>query len=146
MSAKIFFCYTHEDEPLLNKLKTHLKSLQRLGLIRVWYDREISPGAEWEQEINKHLFTAQVVLLLVSPDFIASDYCYGTEMKRAIELHELGRTYVIPIILRPSYWQDTPLSKFQVLPSNGRPVTSWTGRDGRDRALLDVTMGIKAWF
>src|SRR5947209_947894 len=82
---EIFCCYAHEDEALLNKLKTHLKPLQRQGLIDVWQDRDISAGTQWEQEINKHLDEADIILLLVSPDFIASDYCYNIEMKRALE-------------------------------------------------------------
>jgi hypothetical protein len=78
---RICFCYAHEDENLLDRLKVHLKVLQRQMLIDTWYDREISAGAEWEQEIDKHLKAADILLLLVSPDFIASDYCYGKEMQ-----------------------------------------------------------------
>jgi len=82
LSVKIFFCYAHEDELLLNKLKTHLSSLQRQGLIDVLHGRNISAGAEWEHQIKEQLNTAQVILLLVSPDFMDSDYCYGIEMQR----------------------------------------------------------------
>src|SRR5438067_1082106 len=99
MPAKIFCCYSHEDELLLNKLKTHLRPLQRQGLIDVWHDRDISAGTEWEREIRENLNTAQITLLLVSPDFMDSDYAYGIEMKRAIELHERDKARVIPIIL-----------------------------------------------
>src|SRR3954452_17283866 len=88
MPVKIFFCYAHEDEPLLNKLELHLRPLQRQGLIDVWHDRDISAGTEWEREISEQLNTAQIILLLVSPDFMASDYCYSVEMKRALERHE----------------------------------------------------------
>ncbi len=88
MPVKIFFCYAHKDEALLKKLKAHLRPLQRQGLIDVWYDREISAGTEWEHEISQHLDEAQIILLLVSPDFMNSDYCYGTEMKRAMERHD----------------------------------------------------------
>ena len=91
---KIFCCYAHEDEALLNKLKAHLKPLQRQGLIDVWHDRDIGAGAEWEQEIKDQLNAAQIILLLVSPDFMDSDYCYGIEMQRAIERHELGEARV----------------------------------------------------
>src|SRR5947209_3702140 len=114
MAVKIFFCYAHEDENLLNKLKTHLKPLQRQGLIDVWYDRDISAGTEWEWEINEQLRNAQLILLLVSPDFMNSDYCYGSEMKRAMERHEAGDARIIPILLRPVYWQEAPFSKLQV--------------------------------
>lgn len=99
MPVKIFCCYAREDESLLDKLKKHLVPLKWQGLIDVWYDRRISAGLDWEQEINKHLNEAQIILLLVSPDFMGSDYCYGTEMKQALEQHERGEARVIPIIL-----------------------------------------------
>src|SRR5579864_3276268 len=111
MSVKIFCCYAHEDESLLSKLKSHLKALQRQGLIDLWYDHDISAGTEWEQEINDQINAAEIILLLISPDFIASDYCYGVEMKRALDRHERGEARVIPIILRPVYWQEAPFGK-----------------------------------
>src|SRR5579859_3839311 len=109
MPITIFSCYAREDEALLNKLKAHLRPLQRQGLIEVWYDRDIRAGAEWEPEIQKQLNAAQVVLLLVSPDFMDSDYCYSIEMKRALERRASGEAIVIPIILRPAYWHGEPL-------------------------------------
>jgi hypothetical protein len=117
----IFFCYAREDEELLKKLKVHLRPLQRQGLIDVWYDRDISAGSEWEQEILQHLNAAQIVLLLISPDFMDSDYCYGIEMQRALERHERGEAVVIPVILRPAYWHGKPLGKLQALPTDGKP-------------------------
>src|SRR5579859_5596146 len=90
MPITIFFCYAREDEALLKKLKTHLRPLQRQGLIDVWHDRDISAGTEWEPEIKLHMDAAQIILLLVSPDFMDSKYCYGIEMKRALERHESG--------------------------------------------------------
>jgi replicative DNA helicase len=144
MPVKIVFCYAHEDEPLLNKLKSHLSPLRRQGLIDVWYDREISAGTEWEQEISKHLNEAEVILLLVSPDFINSDYCYSVEMKRAMERHAKGEAHVIPIILRHVYWQGT-LGELQALPTDAKPVTSshW---HTLDEAFLDVIEGILKTF
>jgi TIR domain/WD domain, G-beta repeat len=141
MPINIFFCYAREDEELLNKLKTHLRPFQRQGIIDVWYDRDIGAGADWEQEIKQHLNAAQIVLLLVSPDFIDSDYCYSIEMKRALERHDKGKAKVIPIILRHAFWQVGPLSKLQALPKDGKPVTdpSWYNLD---RAFYDVTDGI----
>ena len=91
MAVKMFCCYAHEDEALLKKLKTHLRPLQRQGLVDVWYDRDISAGTDWEQQIKEQLNTAQIILLLVSPDFMDSDYCYGIEMQRAIEQHVRGK-------------------------------------------------------
>jgi hypothetical protein len=141
MPVKIFFCYAHEDEPLLNKLKAHLRPLQRQGLIDVWYDRDISAGTEWEREISEQLNSAQIILLLISPDFMDSDYCYSIEMKRALERYKRGKAHVIPIILRPVHWQIELLGKLQALPTDGIPVTdpSWHDWDG---AFFNVTEGI----
>src|SRR5260370_29071225 len=139
MSVSIFFCYAHEDEALLNKLKAHLRSLQRQGLIDVWHDRDISAGTEWEQEIKKHLNEANIILLLVSPDFMDSDYCYSIEMKRALERHQHGEARVIPILLRRVYWQGI-LGTLQALPTDAKPVRSWPDVD---EALFDVTEGIR---
>ncbi len=141
MPVKIFCCYAHEDEPLLKKLKTHLFPLQRAGLVDVWYDRDISAGTDWEQEIKERLNTAHIILLLVSPDFMASDYCYSIEMQRAIERHEQGEAQVIPIILRPVYWQDV-LGKLQALPTDALPVMS-SGWQYQDEAFFNVTEGIR---
>src|SRR5205807_7582494 len=128
-------------EILLKKLKTHLKPLQRDGLIVVWQDRDINAGAEWERVINEHLNTSQIILLLVSPDFMASDYCYSIEMKRAIERHERGEACVIPIILDHVYWQVEPLSKLQALPTDAKPIM---GADwhNQNEALFNVVDGI----
>ena len=139
---EIFFCYAHEDEPLLNKLKHHLEALRRQGLIDVWYDRNISAGAEWAKEIDKHVNTAQIILLLVSQYFMASDYCYSVEMKRAMERHERGEAQVIPIILRPVYFQRAPFGKLQALPTDAKPVKSksWPNQDV---AFFNVAEGIR---
>ncbi len=141
MPVKIFFCYAHEDEALLKNLKTHIKPLQREELIDVWHDRDISPGTEWEKEIDKHLNTSQIILLLVSPDFMDSDYCYSVEMKRAMERHESKEVRVIPVILRSTLWKETPFGKLQALPTDGIPVTDprW---HSLDEAFFNVTEGI----
>src|SRR5579864_3685179 len=143
MPISIFFCYAREDEALLNKLKAHLRPLQRQGLIDVWYDRDIRAGTEWEQEIKEHLNSAQIVLLLVSPDFMDSDYCYSIEMKRALERHAKDEAKVIPIILRPVYWHGEPLGKLQALPTDGKPVMSGKDWDSPDSAFYDVVVGVR---
>src|SRR5436305_8450198 len=141
MAVNIFFCYAHEDEPYLNKLKAYLRPLQRQALIDVWYDRDISAGSEWEQEISQRLNEAKIILLLVSPDFLNSDYCYSVEMKRALERHERKEARVIPVILRPIYWQGV-LGNIQALPTDAKPVVdrSW---HTLDEALYDVAEGIR---
>ena len=118
MPAKIFFCYAREDEQYLNKLKAYLRPLQRQGMIDVWHDRDISAGTEWESEIKKHLNSADIILLLVSPDFMSSEYCYSVEMDYALERHKCGDVLVIPVIIRPVHWKESVLGKLQVLPKN----------------------------
>jgi hypothetical protein len=139
---EVFLCYAHEDEELRQKLETHLGALQRQGIIDLWYDRHILPGSQWKRDIDTRLNTAQIILLLISPDFVASDYCYGIEMKRALQRHAEGSARVIPILLRPVDWQDTPFRDLQVLPANAHPVT---GRHWHnpDEALADVVHGIR---
>jgi len=142
MPVKVFFSYAHEDEPLLNKLKSHLQPLRRQGLIDVWHDRDIHAGTEWEQEINEHLNDAEIILLLISPDFMNSEYCYSKEMQRALERHKQGKTKVIPINLRPVDWHGAPFNNIQSLPRNGKAVTSsrW---NSADEAFFDVAKGIR---
>lgn len=139
---EIFFCYAREDEKLRVELEKQLNILKRQGFINIWHDREISAGTEWEREIELHLNTARIILLLVSPDFMVSDYCYSKEMKRAMERHEAGEARVIPVILRPVHWQGAPFGKFQALPTDGRPVVSsrWPNLD---EAFYDVAEGIR---
>lgn len=137
----VFYSYAHEDEELRDELNKHLRLLERQGIIAGWHDREIGPGKEWDKLIDGRLETARIILLLVSPDFIASDYCYEREMKRALVRHEAGDVRVIPVILRPCLWHDAPFAKLQVAPTDGTPITSWTDRDA---AFQDVAHKIKA--
>lgn len=134
--VEVFCCYAHEDQKLLQELKKHLMPLDREGLITLWADIDMNAGAEWEQEIHLHLNTSHIILLLVSSDFMASDYCYSTEMQRAFERHEHDEARVIPIILRPVSWQKTPLSKLQALPKDANPITKWPNQD---EAFNDVS-------
>jgi O-acetyl-ADP-ribose deacetylase (regulator of RNase III) len=136
----VFISYAHEDQNLLERLQKHLSPLKRLGVIQEWYDHEIKAGTEWQGEIDAKLDTAQLILLLISPDFMGSHYSYDIEAKRALQRHEDGNARVIPIILRPVLWPDTPFSKLQALPKNGKPVTTW---ENLDSALLDVVEGIR---
>src|SRR5260370_10438538 len=140
MGVEVLLCYGQKEEQLLKKLKIQLKPIQREGLVKIWHDRDISAGKDWEQEIDKHLNTAQIILLLISPDFIDSEYCYSIEMKRAMERDKLGEVRAIPIILRPTDWHNTPLGKLQALPKDGKPITTWRNRD---TAFLDVAKGLR---
>ncbi len=142
-TIEVFLSYAHEDEPLRKQLEKHLQSLKRVGLIDVWHDREIRAGEEWKQKIDLHLNTATIILLLISPDFIDSDYCYSLEMKRAMERHERGEAHVIPIILRPVNWSNTPFRKLQALPKDAKPVRSKYWRN-QDEAFYDIAKGIQS--
>jgi hypothetical protein len=128
-ALSLFYSYSHEDETLCNQLEKHLRQLQRQGLISGWHDRQIPAGGEWAHETDAHLQTASLILLLVSPDFLASDYCYEHEMQHALERHKRGEARVIPIVLRPCDWQHTPLQNLQCLPRNGKAVTQWPDQD-----------------
>jgi CheY-like chemotaxis protein len=109
-------------------------------VISHWHDRRINPGIPWKSAIHEQLNLSHIILLLISADFLASDYCYDVEMKRAMELHETGRARVIPIILRPCDWQQTPFAKLQALPTDGRPVINWAKHDS---AFIDIARGIR---
>ena|ERR1051326_5425907 len=126
---KLFYCYANEDKPVRDALDSHLSGLKWQNLVEVWYDGQIIAGAEWEDEIDKSLESADIVLLLVSAAFLNSKYCYGREMTRALQKHEEGTARVIPIILRPVHWENAPFSKLQILPTGAKPVTSWTNAD-----------------
>ena len=137
---EVFFSYSHRDEALRDELITHLSGLKRQKVIQAWHDRQITAGKEWAEEIDSHFNAAQIILLLISSDFIASDYCYAIEMEQALKRHDAGEARVIPIILRPVDLTDSPFSKLQSLPKDAKPVTSWTNRD---EAFLNIAQGIR---
>lgn len=139
-ATKLFYCYAHEDKSLQDQLVKQLASLERLGLIAGWSDRDISAGQQWQNEIDKRLNAADIILLLISPHFMASNYCYSVEVKRAMERHEAGEARVIPIILRPVYWQEMPFGQLRALPTEGKPINDWRNRD---KAFLDVVQGVR---
>ncbi|MBO0794057.1 MAG: TIR domain-containing protein [Ktedonobacteraceae bacterium] len=122
------------------QLETHLSLLRRQGLIDDWHDRQIMPGTRRVAEINAHLETAQLILLLISPDFLASDYYYEIELQRALEREKQGKAHVIPIILRPCDWHEAPFAYLSCLPHGGKPITTW---DNQDKVLQDITSDIR---
>jgi tetratricopeptide (TPR) repeat protein len=138
-ALKVFISYSHEDDDLRASLSKHLAPLVRTQAIDPWQDHLIAPGREWEKEISDALEAADIVLLLISPSFFASDYCYDREMARAIERHRSGSARVVPIIIRPCLWKDAPFAKLQALPKKGRAVTKWRNRDA---AWEDVAEGL----
>lgn len=136
----LFYSYSHKDEEIRNELEKHLSILKRQGVISEWHDRKISGGAEWESEIDQQLQSASIILLLVSSDFLASDYCYGKELKIAMGRHESGQARVIPIIIRSVDWNQAPFGKLQALPKDAKPVKSWSDVD---EAFTNIAQGIR---
>jgi len=141
MANELFYSYAHSDERLRKQLEKHLAIMKRQGLIEGWHDRKIVAGTQWKDQIDEHLNSADIILLLVSSDFLASNYCYDIEMVRALERDKAGEAIVIPVILRPCDWTEAPFSKLQALPKDAKPVTTWANRD---EAFLDVARGIRA--
>ncbi len=137
---EVFFSYSHKDESLRDELDAHLSALKHQDKISNWHDRKILPGDEWANAIDARLEAADLILLLISADFLASKYC-NIELQHALERQQAGEARVIPIILRPVDWQGSPLEKLQGLPTNFKPVTEW---DDRDVAFRDVAKGIRA--
>ena len=135
-----FYSYAHADEELRKELEKHLSILKRQEVITNWHDRKIEPGKEWNREIDEHLQTADIILLLISTDFLASDYCYDIEMKRAMERQEAKEARVIPVILRPVDWEKAPFAKLQALPRDAKAVTLW---NNEDEAFSNIAAGIQ---
>lgn len=139
-SVDLFYSYAHSDEALCRELQKHLTALKRAGLIRDWYDRKIDPGSEWAVEIQNAMERASLILLLISADFLASKYIFDVELPFAIERQKSGLAKVIPILLRPVEWRDLPFAKFQVLPAQALPVTSWPNPD---QAFSDIAGSLR---
>ncbi len=138
---KVFYSYSHKDDALRERLAAHLAILERQDLIEDWHHRKIAAGEDWAREIHQRLESAEVILLLISANFLASSYCYELEMTRALERHAAGEARVIPIILRPSDWRQAPFADLQALPEGGKPVASWRNRDA---AFAEITAGVRA--
>jgi CheY-like chemotaxis protein len=136
----LFYSYAHEDEKLRDELDGHLALLRRKGVIRPWHDRGIVPGQKWDEAIDTQLTSAALILLLVSMDFMNSDYIWGKELATAIARAERGDASVVPVLLRAVDIEDAPFAKLQGLPTDLRPVTSWPNRD---EAWTDVAKGIR---
>ncbi|HMR68278.1 MAG TPA: TIR domain-containing protein, partial [Anaerolineae bacterium] len=138
--VKLFFAYAREDQKLRAELAKHLAPLRRSRLLSDWHDGDITAGSEWAADIDQALHAADIILLLISPDFLASDYCYDNEMTKAVARHDAGQAVVIPIILRPCYWEDAPFGKLQALPKDAKPVSHWPHPDD---AFFEITKVVR---
>jgi len=157
-SVRVFISYAHLDDALRERLRAHLSPLEREGLVQTWDDREILAGDEWADEIDERLNQADVILLLVTADFIKSEYCYGKELERALERNadKADRAIVIPVILRKCDWESTKLSRLQALPRGAHPISDWKTEDdyytavakglrSRIRKVIDPASGWVGW-
>jgi hypothetical protein len=140
MTIKVFISYSHKDEQHKDSLDEHLAMLKRNCVIDAWHDRKIVAGEKWAEEISENLEQSELILFLISSSFLASDYCFSNEMQRAIAMHEEGRAQLIPILIRPCDWASSELSKFQAVPKDAKPISTWTNHD---EAWLDAICGIK---
>jgi hypothetical protein len=139
---RIFYSYAAQDNDLRITLDNHLALLRQHGLITTWHDRLIEGGQVRSREIDAHLEAADIILLLISEAFLASDYCFGVEMKRALKRHEEGSARVIPIILRHVDWLKAPFGHLQALPTKGEPIVGGRWHDA-DEAFSDAARSIR---
>lgn len=139
--ARVFFSYSHKDEALRDQLEVHLALLKHQQLIEAWHDRRIPAGSDLDAAISAEMERSNIILLLVSPDFIASAYCFSREMTRAMERHQAGQAQVIPVILRHCDWHSAPFGKLLAVPKDGKPVVAWPDRD---EAFADVARQIRS--
>ena len=138
--AKVFISYSHKDEQYRERLESHLALLRRQGVIEAWHDRKIVAGDNWSHEIDRKLRDADIILMLISADFLASDYCYDVEVKQALAMHNAGDAVVIPIIVRPCDWMAAPFSNLQALPRDGKPISTYANED---EALVQTAQEIR---
>lgn len=139
--ASLFLSYSHKNEDVRDEMEVHLAMLKRQGVIETWDDRRIPAGDEWDHVIKDNLETADIILLLVSPYFLASSYCYDIEVKRALERHEEGSARVIPVVVDPCDWKAAPFSKLATLPKDGKPISKYPNQHD---AFLEVAKAIRA--
>jgi len=138
---KLFFSYSHKDEELRNELEKHLTILKRNHIINTWHDRRIDAGADFGGSISANMQDADIILLLISSDFLSSDYCYDIEVKQALQLHAQKKAIVVPVILRPCDWQNSPFSHLLALPTDGKPVVKF---QTYDEGFVSISKGLKS--
>lgn len=137
---KAFISYSHKDEKYLERLKVHITQLQREHLVESWTDQEIHAGAALDKTINDQLQASELFIALLSPDYIASNYCYEKEFEKALEMQSQGSLHIVPVIVEPCEWQNTPLAAFKALPKDGKAISLW---QNENTAFLDVTTQLR---
>src|SRR5690349_8907476 len=126
MTWRVFYSYAHEDGEFRQRLGTHLAPLRQQKKIVEWHDRKIEPGANWDAEISAQLESSHLILLLVSAEFLASDYCFGVEIEKAMSRLKRGEVKVVPILLKPCLWQESRFCDLQIIPRDAKAITSWS--------------------
>ena len=137
---RIFVSYSRKDREFLDRLLVHLAPLVSEGIIEPWTDLGIDPGDHWDEKIAAELDRAQIILLLISADFLASRYISAVELRRALERERRGEVVVIPVIIKFADWDTSPFHHLQALPGNAKPITDWRNRE---EAFVDVAHGIR---
>jgi hypothetical protein len=137
MAWRAFYSYAHEDEALRDTLAKFLKPLVHQNKLQEWHDRRIEAGGNWEREISHELDSANLIFFLVSADFLASDYCLDVEMGRAMARAREGTARVIPVLLKPCLWQESPLSELQIIPRDAQPITLFPNPDAAFAAVAE---------
>lgn len=138
--VKIFFSYSHKDREYLDEFKEYIKIFERNNLVERWDDNELVVGEKWDKTIKDKIYSADIIIFLLSSTSLASDYIYHNELKVAFELNEMDEAYVIPIIIKDCLWDMTEFKSFQILPIDGKAVNSW---DRREEAWTSVSRGLK---
>ncbi len=139
-TVNVFISYSHADEKALERLHKHMVMLRREGSLSAWTDNAILPGGNLGGDINVALQASAIFIALVSPDYLASNYCYEKEFQQAQALHDAGKLRIVPVILEPCDWLNSPFKEFMALPKDGQPISSWTNQNN---ALLDVVTGLR---
>lgn len=137
---KAFISYSHQDDQMLDRLHTHLAQLKREGQLTSWTDQEIPAGGHLDSAISTELQSAQLFIALLSPDYIASNYCYDKEFQKAIAMQEAGKIIIVPIIIEPCDWLSTPFKEFKALPKDGKAVSAW---ENSNTAFLNIIQNIR---
>lgn len=137
---KIFISYAHKDEELKKQFETHLSGLKRQNVVDVWDDRQVLIGEKWDEKIKNKLLTSDIVIFLISSDFLASEYINEVEIKETILRHKNNEVLIAPIFLRPCDFESSILSGFQGVPRDAKFITTWSDKDS---AFLEVINELK---
>lgn len=145
--AKAFVAYSHLDARFRHELEDQLKLLSRKGKLEWWSEQQLIPGEEKYATLNDKLMEADLILLLISIHFLADDFCWSQQLKKAIERHDNGEAIVVPVFVRPCAWEGTPIQKLQGVPTNGKAISSWPDKhEGWTEVAREIDRALMAWY